>query len=268
MLKQLSRWTLPLLVLSINLLGSACGHTPLVPHDQALRLHKRAVDQVVRLNEQAVEMKKKGQYREGIAIAKKAVSLSEQLSWLILERYMPVEGRPDPTVAYSLNTLASLLTDTGDYAGARPLLERSLKIREQALALVDLAINRYGAGTPLMQEYRALQAKNVALSLAVLASLLQWTGDHAGARSRLERSLELSERTVGPNPHLVALTLRSLALAQLGSGDRLGARRSYERALNIYRQVRGPNHPDVAAALDGMAGCVRLTDSGRIGRSL
>ena len=42
-------------------------------------------------------------------------------------------GGPIPSTATSLNNLAGLLGDLGDYAGAKPLYERSLAINEKAL---------------------------------------------------------------------------------------------------------------------------------------
>jgi tetratricopeptide (TPR) repeat protein len=47
--------------------------------------------------------------------------------------YERVLGGDHPSTAASLNNLASLLQDQGDYVGARPLFERALQIYEKAL---------------------------------------------------------------------------------------------------------------------------------------
>jgi hypothetical protein len=65
----------------------------------------------------------------------------------------------------SLNSLAGLLQAQGDFAGARPLFERALTIREKAL----------GPEHP-----------DTAVSLNNLAGLLQAQGDLAGARPLLD----------------------------------------------------------------------------------
>jgi Flp pilus assembly protein TadD len=70
-------------------------------------------------------------------------------------------GPDHPTTAQSLNNLAGLLDATGDYAGARLLLERALAITEQTL----------GPDHP-----------TTAQSLNNLAGLLKVTGDYMGAR--------------------------------------------------------------------------------------
>jgi tetratricopeptide (TPR) repeat protein len=45
-------------------------------------------------------------------------------------------GPDHPEVAVSLNNLAIILNIIGDYAGARPLFEQALAIREKALPLI------------------------------------------------------------------------------------------------------------------------------------
>jgi len=69
-----------------------------------------------------------------------------------------------------------LLRSQGDYAGARPLYERSLAIREKAL----------GADHP-----------DTAASLNNLGLLLQSQGDYAAARPLYERSLAIMEKALG-----------------------------------------------------------------------
>ena len=68
-------------------------------------------------------------------------------------------GPEHPDTAISLNNLATLLQDQGDLAGARPLFERALAIREKQL----------GPDHP-----------DTATSLAMLAALLQAQGDCVG----------------------------------------------------------------------------------------
>jgi tetratricopeptide (TPR) repeat protein len=76
----------------------------------------------------------------------------------------------------SLNNLGLLLKTQGDFAGARPLFERALAIREKAL----------GSEHP-----------STATSLNNLASLLKDQGDLAGARLLYERALAIREKALG-----------------------------------------------------------------------
>jgi hypothetical protein len=78
----------------------------------------------------------------------------------------------------SLNNLATLLQDQGDYDGARPLFVRALDIRKKAV----------GAEDP-----------STATSLNNLADLLRAQGDYEGARTlhRKERGRRKIEGRVG-----------------------------------------------------------------------
>jgi tetratricopeptide (TPR) repeat protein len=76
-------------------------------------------------------------------------------------------GSEHPDTATSLNDLGRLLSDQGDFAGARPLLERALAIREKALGSEHL---------------------DTATSLNDLAFLLQAQGESSGARPLYERA--------------------------------------------------------------------------------
>jgi len=81
-------------------------------------------------------------------------------------------------VATGLNNLALLLESEGDYAGAEPLLRRSLAIDEKAL----------GPDHP-----------GLAIDLENLAALLVHKGDYAGAEPLFRRELTIDEKALGPN---------------------------------------------------------------------
>ena len=80
-------------------------------------------------------------------------------------------------MATSLNNLALLYSDSGDYARAEPLYKRLLAIREKAL----------GPDHP-----------DVATSLNNLAELYRATGDYANAEPLYKRSLSIYEKALGP----------------------------------------------------------------------
>jgi tetratricopeptide (TPR) repeat protein len=86
-------------------------------------------------------------------------------------------GPEHPNTAASLNNLALLLGDQGDLAGARPLYERALAIKDKL---------------------RGPEHSDTALSINNLASLLHDQGDLAAARPLYERALAIREKVVGP----------------------------------------------------------------------
>ena len=140
-----------------------------------------------------------------------------------------------------------LLQAQGDFAGARPLFERALAIREKVL----------GPEHP-----------DTATSLSNLAILLQDQGDFAGARPLFERALAIREKALGPEHPNTARSLNNLARLLQDQGDFAGARPLFERALAIREKVLGPEHPDTATSLNNLACCsrTRATLQGR-GRS-
>ncbi len=97
-------------------------------------------------------------------------------------------GEQDPRLASSLNDLAGLHRDAGNYAEAQPLFKRALAIRESAL----------GPDHP-----------DVAASLNNLASLYYAQGDYAEAEQLYERSLAIVESALGPDHPDVATVLEN-----------------------------------------------------------
>ena len=148
-------------------------------------------------------------------------------------------GPEHPDTATSLNNLALLLKDQGDFTGARPLYERALAIYEKVL----------GPEHP-----------DTATSLSNLARLLHDQGDLAGARPLYERALAIYEKALGPEHPDTATSLNNLAHLLRDQGDLAGARPLYERALAIREKALGPEHPDTATSLNNLA--LLLQDQG------
>ena len=98
-----------------------------------------------------------------------------------------------------LNNLAGLLQDQGDFAGARPLLERALAIAERALGPAHPNTNRLrsnlakvlvSTGSP--QEALKFGAAALAAHEAALGPSHPWTADSAGV---MAQALEAIGRT-------------------------------------------------------------------------
>jgi len=176
-------------------------------------------------------------------------------------------GDQEMLLAHLMHNLANLWRDQGDYAEARPLLERALGIQERALGPdhpdVAVSLNNlagvlraqgdYAGARPLFERALGIYEwvlgadhPDVARSLNNLAVLLRAQGDYAGARLRLERALGIYERALGPDHPDVATSLNNLALLLYAQGDYGGARLFFERALGIYERALGSDHPTTA----------------------
>jgi tetratricopeptide (TPR) repeat protein len=181
----------------------------------------------------------------------------------------------------SLDDVATLMVDVGQYLGARAeyrlarqCLERAAEIMEaeygpehpaMAFVLTDLGgtLNALGdhAGAQVQHE-RALAIDEAALGaehpeiariLTNLSNVLRDLGDFAGARARLERALAIFEASYGREHPELALVLDSLGNLLADLGDPTGAQVQQERALSIAEAAHGSEHPNVAIILSHLA---------------
>jgi tetratricopeptide (TPR) repeat protein len=146
-------------------------------------------------------------------------------------------GPEHSDTATSLNNLANLLRDQGDFAGARSLHERALAIREKVLGP---------------------EHSDTATSLNNLAMILKAQGDFAQARPLFERALNIYERALGLEHPAAALSLNQLAFLLQAQGDFAAAQPLYERALAIREKALGPEHPATATSFSYLAALLSL----------
>lgn len=116
---------------------------------------------------------------------------------------------------------------------ARPLIERSLEIREQALGTEHL---------------------DVAQSLNRLATIYYTKGDSVKAEPLYQHALTIKEKSLGPEHPDVATSLNNLAMLYYTKGDYAKAEPLFQRALTIWEKSRGPEHPYIAISLRNLAG--------------
>jgi CHAT domain-containing protein len=107
-------------------------------------------------------------------------------------------GSEHPSVAVSLNNLASLYNEIGDYEKAEQMHLRALNIKERTLGL---------------------EHPSVAKSLNNLAVLYYEKGDYANAESLNQRALAIREKAVGPEHPDVVESLVHLAVLYATKGD-------------------------------------------------
>ena len=136
---------------------------------------------------------------------------------------------------------------------------------EEWQALADEADALYRKGDPerAMELGRtALEAaeKNagpdhpdVAVSLNLLALLLQAQGQYAEAEPLYKRALAIYEKAHGPDNPDLATCLDNIASLYDAMGKYSEAESLCKRSLAIREKALGPDHPDVAMSLDGLA---------------
>jgi CHAT domain-containing protein len=154
-------------------------------------------------------------------------------------------GHPD--LALSINNLAVLHKDAGEYGKALPLFHEALDMR-RALFPKD----RFPDGHPALAQ-----------SINNLASLHQDAGEYGKAEPLYKEALDMRRalypRDRFPNGHpALALSLNNLATLQLYAREYGKAEPLYREALDMRRALfpkeRFPNgHPDIAESINNLA---------------
>jgi tetratricopeptide (TPR) repeat protein len=142
---------------------------------------------------------------------------------------------PEAT-ARLLNQAGIYLRGRAEFAGARTLFERALRIGEAVL----------GAEHP-----------TVAIGTSNLGLVLRAQGDFAGARALFERALRIGEAVLGAEHPTVAIRANNLGLVLQAQGEFAGARALFERALRITEAALGAEHPTVATYANNLGFVLR-----------
>jgi len=90
--------------------------------------------------------------------------------------------------------------------------------------------------------------------LGVLALRYRTQGNYAKAEPLYQRSLEFSEKALGPDHPVVATALNNLAELYKARDNYAEAEPLSRRSLAISEKALGPDHPDVGITLDNLAG--------------
>ena len=170
--------------------------------------------------------------REFLSEAGRYKTFTETLARLSLRINEALMGPEHPDTGGSLNNLASLLHDKGDYHAAEPLCRRALAIAEKVL----------GPEHP-----------DTGTSLNSLARLLWFKGDCATAEPLSRRALSIAEKSLGVTHENTGLYLSNLAGVLHDIGNYVDAEPLYRRALAIAEAVEGSLHPDTGSCLSDLA---------------
>ena len=194
---------------------------------------KTELEEAKILSRQVIRLCQLSRYSEAIPLAQKALAIEEK-----------VLGPEHPTVANSLDNLAGMYFNLGDYRKVEPLLKKALEIREKAL----------GPEHP-----------TVANSLDNLAGIHSNLGDYRKVEPLLKKALEIRERALGPEHPTVANSLDNLAGIYSNLGDYTKAELFSKRALDIREKILGPEDIAVAMSLNNLAGVyINLGDYGKV----
>ena len=215
------------------------------------------------LYEEAKKLREQGDYRRGISVARKALSVAETSF-----------GKNDRNTGISMSLLGLLYEAQGDYAAAEPLYKRALAINEKTLgaqhpdtarSLDNLARlyysqGDYAAAEPLFKRSLAIREKTLgaqhpdtATSLNNLAVLYKSQGDYAAAEPLFKRSLAIREKTLSAQHPDTATSLNNLAALYDSQGDYAAAEPLHKRALAIREKTLGAQHPSTALSLHNLA---------------
>jgi nephrocystin-3 len=190
-------------------------------------------------------------------------------------------GSGHPGTLGSVNNLAILLADQGDYAAAEPLYRRALEGSENSLGpdhpdtlrsvgnLARLLRSQgdYAAAGPLFR--RVLEGYQKSLgpdhpdtlrSVGNLANLIRDQGDYAAAVPLFRRALDGREKSLGPDHPDTLRSVGNLARLLRDQGDYATAEPLCRRALEGFETSLGPDHPDTLASVHGFA--LLLSDQG------
>ncbi|AKB34756.1 hypothetical protein MSSAC_0166 [Methanosarcina siciliae C2J] len=177
-------------------------------------------------------------------------------------------------VEATLNYLAGLYRDMGNYDKALLLFQRDLEISEKLLDPQDpylaITLNNfagfysqlgdYEKALPLFQ--RALEIREkmlnsqdpaIATTLNNLADFYRKIGYYEKALPLFQRALGIIEKVLDPQDLYLAGALNNLAALYDSMGDYEKALSLYQRALEIFEENWGPQHPYVATILNNLA---------------
>ncbi|KAF0247355.1 MAG: peptidase-like protein, partial [bacterium] len=183
-------------------------------------------------------------------------------------------GDNDSDTATSINNLATLYYNKGDYTKAESLYIEALEIRRKALgdnhsdtatSINNLATPYNNKGDYSKAESLHIEALDIrrkifgdnhpdtAQSINNLATLYNNKGDYSKAEPLYIQALEIYRKTFGDNHLDTAVSINNLANFYNNKGDYSKAESLYIQALDIRRKILGDNHPDTATFINNLA---------------
>jgi CHAT domain-containing protein/Tfp pilus assembly protein PilF len=186
----------------------------------------RALQDALKQYKEGLKMRSAGNYDGAFQFAQRALEIRERLL-----------GTEHPDVAESVENLADIYSDKGEYASAEPLYLRALAICEKSL----------GEDHPRTSQ-----------SLNNLAFLYDYQRKYREAEALYQRSLNICEKALGKDHLETAIRLNNLATLYFSQGKYVEAEPLYLRVLEIREKALGKDHSSYATILSNLAGLYYL----------
>jgi hypothetical protein len=170
------------------------------------------------LNARIYDLNQEGKLQEALPLAEMAVEIAKQ-------NY----GSQSFDTALTLNNLATLYRDLGQYATAEPLFQESIEM-----------FRKLGSRSRLTATY----------ALDNLAQLYLYTGEYAKAEPLYQQSIEISLKVQGPQHPVTAGTLNNLGDLYYDLGQYAKSEQLHQDAAQIFQKVFGPEHPHTLTCLN------------------
>ena len=170
----------------------------------------------------------------------------------------------------TVELLAELARDRGEYRKAEPLLKRVINAnaarfgrtsKQTAAAMAELGECYYweakdNDAITLLRDTLAIDRENGpacgAPTRNYLALTLERKGDFDEARDLLKEAVDIDRRTRGSNSPEYAISLHNLGSALIDRGDLYGAEKTIREAADIRLAVLGKKHPDYVISLNNL----------------
>jgi eukaryotic-like serine/threonine-protein kinase len=180
----------------------------------------------------------------------------------VLNRREKIFGHDHPDVFYSLNNLAFILLEKGEWKQAMPILNRGVDLMRK-VGIESKLVNALGnraRGFEQKGDYPSAN-RDLAEALSMMktaadqeswlfakitagtASLQLARGDAGSAAATMSRALKLERELGGAGTPPYAGSLMGLGDALLASGEAAGAEAAYREALLIRKQKFNPRNP-------------------------
>jgi CHAT domain-containing protein/tetratricopeptide (TPR) repeat protein len=219
-------------------------------------------EDLIALNNQAIQLYNQGNYAEAFQHAERALSLAEKAL-----------GPEHPDTLTSINNLAFFYQARGRSGEAEPLLLRALRGYEKVLgpehpdtlacinnlASLYQSQGRYGDAEPLYK--RALAGNEKAFgpehpatlrSVNNIASLYQAQGRYGEAEPLYKRALPGNEKALGPEHPDTLKSVNNLGFLYEAQGRYAEAETLYTHALAGREKALGPEHPDTLRSVNNL----------------
>lgn len=239
----------------------ACRDTHRLERLPSLPQDRESVRAILARLSRAGALSAAGEYKVGLDEAGKALASAEELGW-------------PPLTAAARYRIGDLLDLSGKYSDAETALESAYfqAVNVGALEVAADAALRLASTVGAQQArhdegLRWSRHADVILSaldvgaeslrrleaLNNLANVQMSMGAYEPAKVLHERSLDILEKTLGPDHPDVATILNNLALVHESMGAYEEAKVLHKRSLEIEENAQGPDHPNVATTLTNLA---------------